>query len=292
MNHHLKNYNFAMFILLCIYNFSGLKILNDCEPVVKSEKVDSESKENASNVYNEDEHMYLSMWNLIVCTIISIILLSIFNINFNDNNTESLKYIFSDYTKTFFEDFINQSSFMRFLFAFNYSTLCLIHPLWLLAFGIIIVLEFKEEICKTSDRSIWNKCRYIFSKIMIILTLSKRITGSGENKHSSLVWLYAFTIMCFCTIVILNYFMVDKFSNAIYWTNLIVLIISLAFIIIKIIVFKNISDIGICDILFGVKPDKVVKSVANLKKDVANLLNMKGDNDETFSNPLVSTPNV
>jgi hypothetical protein len=277
----MKNYNFAMFIVLCIYNFSGLKILNYCEPLVKSNKVDSESKDNASNVYNENEHINLSKWNLIVCTIISIILLSTFNMNYNDCNSKEgndklTKCVFNNNTVTFFEKLMNESSFTRFLFAFNYSTLCLISPYWMSAFGIIIGLECKDEISRISDLSTLHKIRVIyntvFNKIMVILTLSERITGIGDKKHNSFGWIYVFISICFCSIILLNYFMVNTYSNVIFWINLIVLIISLVLIITLIMIF-NTSVVGICDILFGVKPGKGVPSVADMQQALNNISN-------------------
>lgn len=270
---HFKNINYGIFICLCIYNFSGLELQPKCEPKVDSQKVDTKSEKNNSNVYTENEHTYLSKCNLIVCCIISILLLSIFGINYDNYDG---KEAFSDQTITFF-DSLNGSFYTRFLFAFNYSTLCLISPIWLSAFGCIIIFELLHELSLTGSRNILlffspNFIKRVYNKILIILRLCPKITGS-ESKNS-LILFYILIIALFILSVISEHYFP-------YWVNLISVIVSLIFIIITIIVFKRVNhtNMSICDILFGIKSKKNTPSIDDLRKTINKLLPDKATNN-------------
>ena len=288
MTNYLKIINIGLFVLQFTYYFSGIKILNKSIQKVESDKVDKKSQLNNSNVYNEDEFKNLLFCNLIVSVIISFILLSIVNKNFNDNNNISnCKFSDTDYITIFFKEFLNKSSLMKFLFAFNLAALYLSNPYMLFwTFLIIFAMILFSEICIKSNLTISsnfiNRCGILFS-------LSTDITNRMNSKYAYILYILLFSF--FCIIILLNYLMENSYSNYLYWSNFVVLILSLLFIIIKIIIYKQ-SGFSICDMLINFKTNKNLNSVVNNTNKTNTNTNKTNTNTNKTNININNTNNI
>lgn len=258
MSNILKYINIGLFVLQFTYYFSGIKILNKQNKFTEQSEVKKSPSENNSNTYNEEEHQYIMSMNVIVSVILSIILISFFNSNFIKNNSNIIKnnsknsnichFEKNENIYIFFNDFLSKSGLMRILFSFNLATLYLSNPSMVFWTPVIIISTILlSEVCDKTNKSIWQNFK---DKFKIIFFLPDTI----RDKIGYFTYVFIFSL--FLLIILFNFLLENYYNNFLYWSNFILLLISLIFIIITIIYFRK-NKLDICEFMIGLKNIKL-----------------------------------